>query len=73
MESPEEKEKNFLRVIKVLYGVAPKAVRETFSKYFPPEKWPGVLNAAETMLKHQTRLTPTQRSILFHSSGKYIY
>lgn len=67
-----EDEVNFVRLIKLLSGIAPRAVREIFDRYFPPGNLAAILNNEKHKienLKYNKYLTAKQMSLLYPSIG----
>ena len=67
-----EDEVNFVRLFKLISGIAPRAVREIFVRYFPPGNLAAILKKEEHTIKnlqYNKYLTPTQMSLLYPSIG----
>ena len=67
-----EDEVNFVRLFKLLSGIAPRAVREIFDRYFPPGNLAAILNNEKHKienLKYNKYLTAKQMSLLYPSIG----
>jgi hypothetical protein len=68
-----QEEDNFLRLVKLVSGVAPKAVRETFDQFFSPTRLNTTLKQEEPKLRQlnrQKRITTTQLNLLLPTSSK---
>lgn len=67
-----EKEVNFVRLFQLISGIAPRAVREIFDRYFPPGNLAAILRKEEHTVKnlqYNKRLTAKQMSLLYPSKG----
>jgi hypothetical protein len=67
-----EDEVNFVRLFKLISGIAPEAVREIFDRYFPPGNLVAILKKEEHTIKNlqcKKRLTVKQMSLLYPSIG----
>jgi hypothetical protein len=65
-----EDEVNFVRLFKLLSGIAPGAVREIFDRYFPPGNLAAILKKEKhTIKKYNKYLTAKQMSLLYPSIG----
>lgn len=68
-----QEEDNFLRLVKLVSGIAPKAVRKTFDQFFAPNRLNTTLKQEEPKLRQlnrQKRITTTQLNLLLSTSGK---
>lgn len=68
-----EEEENFVRLIKLIIGIAPRAVREKFDTYFPPHDLAEILKQEEQTIKDlkckKHLLSDKQMSLLYPSKG----
>jgi hypothetical protein len=65
-----EDEVNFVRLFKLLSGIAPGAVREIFDRYFFPGNLAAILKKEKhTIKKYNKYLTAKQMSLLYPSIG----
>ena len=75
MTTLSEEEDNFIRIFKLVNGIAPAAVREKFNQFFPPASWSSILTREKPKIRNlhrNKRLTNAQMSVLFPTTGMYI-